>query len=111
MRAILAALVIVTAAGSTAFADSVPGQSSGGRAFWLTDQAWPNPKDDRAKPARDTHYALNYTDELASRFGIKNGRAEFFNDKLGDPNEPGPAIMGTVDHGAAKVVLRWHPDE
>lgn len=109
MRVVLAAIAILIATGAAAQADDLSGRQHT-RAFWLSDQAWPNPTD-HPKLIRDPRFGGTYTDNLAARLGVVNGRAEFFDQSLDGSERGGPKLVGSVDHGAAKVVLRWRPDE
>ena len=47
------------------------------------------------------------TDELASRLGVRDGKMDWARFDLKDSDGNGPAIAGTFDGGAAKMVLRW----
>ena len=100
MRAVVTAIAMVSALATTpATADDL-GRLEGrqhGRAFWLNNQAWPNPQDPshgQSKPP----FTMTYTD----------GR-DFFAQKLGGVGAP--AIVGTVDHGAGMLELRWRMGE
>jgi len=74
------------------------------RAFWLAnDQAFPN-RQDQARPA-PPKFTKTYMDGIVRRFGPSSGHMDFFDRKLGGAY--GPALAGTVDGGAAKLVLRW----
>ena len=100
------ALAILWAFTTAAIADEL-GRSDarhGGRAFWLS-QAWPNPQqDDPAANQPKPRFTMTYTDGIASRFHHSDGGG-LFSQKLGGPGTP--ALVGTVDHGAALLVLRW----
>ena len=50
-------------------------------------------------------YAMTYTDELAGRLGIQNGRWEVFQTRSSDPLVP--SFRGGVDSGGAMFKLQW----
>jgi hypothetical protein len=52
---------------------------------------------------------MTYTEGVARRFGMGSGHMDLFERKLG--GRDGPGLVGTVDGGAAKLELRWHPGE
>lgn len=79
------------------------------RAFWLNEQGWSNPEPQSAAKAPKPKYTMTYTQGVAERLGLSGGHAELFERKLGGTS--GPALAGTLDDGAAKLVLRWHTDE
>ena len=90
------------------------GRAQGG-AFWLKDQPWPNTRRDAAttsSTATRLRYTKNYTDELAARLGVVNGRAEFFHQRLtGSSDAASPALVGSFGRGGAMVAFRWHPGD
>ncbi len=107
MRKFFIAAAILSATAAPAMADDFGRHQ--GRAFWLNDQAWPNPQN---PPVRRTapKFTLTYTDAIAERLGVSGGRMDFFEHRLGS-GETGPALVGTVDGGHALLALRWHPGE
>jgi hypothetical protein len=110
---VFAALAILWALTASAAADEL-GRPEGhhGRAFWLNSQAWPNPpnpQDDTATTSQPKpRFTMTYTDGVASRFHHSDGGG-LFSQKLGGAGAP--ALVGTVDHGAALLVLRWRSGE
>ena len=108
MRAVVTATVMVSALATSAAADDLSrleGRQHG-RAFWLNNQAWPNPPDqvaDQTKPK----FTMTYTDGVASRF--HRGDGGLFSQKLGGVGAP--ALVGTVEHGAGMLKLRWRTGE
>jgi hypothetical protein len=46
---------------------------------------------------------------IARRFGMGEGRADLFEQRLGGAE--GPGLVGTVDGSGPKLELRWHPGE
>lgn len=107
MTRVLAALLAMFAATVPAAADDF-GNRHDSRAFWLKNQSWPNPREQANKTA-PTRFTMTYTEGIARRFGVEGGHADFFQRRLG--GEDGPGLVGTVDNGAAKLELRWHPGE
>ncbi|HWA92582.1 MAG TPA: hypothetical protein VG889_21300 [Rhizomicrobium sp.] len=76
------------------------------RAFWLKPQGWSNPQPEQSSgPPPQTKFTTTYTAGVARRFGLGGGHLDFFARPLGGAG--GPALAGTVDGGAAKLVLRW----
>lgn len=74
------------------------------RAFWLSNaQAFPN-RQDQSRPA-SPQFTTTYMDGIVRRFGPSSGHMDFFDRNLGGAGAP--ALAGTVDGGAAKLVLRW----
>jgi hypothetical protein len=84
------------------------GDAGHGRAFWLNDQAWRDPKAHPEKPPRPK-FPKTYLDGVASRFGPSDGRADLFEHRLGGAWSP--ALVGAVDNGAAMIRLRWRSPE
>jgi len=110
-RVLLTALAFSFAAGSAVAAEDFAriGHHRESRAFWMNDaQAFPNRVDRDAKPAAPK-FTTTYMDGIARRFGPTSGHLDFFSRQLG--GSAGPALAGTVDGGAAKLVLRWHPGD
>ena len=108
MRTVLAVAAAAVIASTPVWADSFSPHSSA-RAFWL-NAPWPADADRNARPAAPK-FTKTYTDGLARRFGVGGGHLDFFERKLGPDGEAGPALVGTVDHGAPSIVLRWHPGD
>ena len=107
MTRVLAVAFAVFAMAGPALADDF-GTRHDSRAFWLRNQSWPNPRaqaDKRPAP----RWTMTYTAGIAKRFGVEGGHADLFQRQLG--GEGGPGLVGTVDNGAAKLELRWHPGE
>jgi len=50
------------------------------------------------------------TDELASRLGFADGKADWMRFNLKDAEGNGPTIAGTFNHGAAMLKMRWIQD-
>jgi hypothetical protein len=50
-------------------------------------------------------YAMNYTDEVARRLGVQDGRWEVFATHPSDPLVP--SFRGGVDNGGAMFKLQW----
>ena len=108
MRAVVTAIAMISALTTTAAADDL-GRLEGrqhGRAFWL-NQAWPNPQDPSPGPAKPP-FTMTYTDGVAARLHLGSSR-DFFAQKLGGAGAP--ALVGTVDHGAPSLELRWRLGE
>jgi len=110
MRAVVTAIAMVSALATTpATADDL-GRLEGrqhGRAFWLNNQAWPNPQDPSPGQSKPP-FTMTYTDGVAARLHLGSSR-DFFAQKLGGVGAP--AIVGTVDHGAGMLELRWRMGE
>ncbi len=110
-RLLVIALALCSAAPSASafdFSRQDFGRQKEGRAFWLRNQGWSNPQP-QAGDVKQTRFTTTYTAGVARRFGLGGGHLDFFDGRLGGAS--GPAIAGTVEGGAAKLVLRWHPDE
>lgn len=103
---VVAAILVIA---TPALADAFARQPKDG-AFWLNDQAWPDPQAHPVKPPAP-RFTLTYTDGVASRLGVTDGRLDLFERRLNGPGESGPAFVGAVDHGAAEIRLRWNPGE
>jgi hypothetical protein len=108
-RVLLAALAASLATGPVFAEDfSRIGIHRNNRAFWLHGpfperQVW----DSKPAPAK---FTKTYTDGVVRRLGLGNGgHLDVFDGRIG--GRGGPAIAGTIDGGAAKLVLRWHPGE
>jgi hypothetical protein len=108
MRFVIFALGVIVATPAAAGGFTMPGVQHHGRAFWLNDQAWPDPQAHPAKPPK-AKFTTTYLDGIASRFGIGADRMNVFEQKLGGAG--GPAIGATVDHGAPMLTLRWNTGE
>lgn len=50
-------------------------------------------------------YAMSYTDEVAGRLGVQDGRWEAFDTRSSDPLVP--SFKGGVDSGGAMLKLQW----
>ncbi len=101
---------MAVSASAPAFAMEI-GRQHDIRDFWLKPQAWSNPRpDSSARSGPPPEFTTTYTAGVARRIGLSGGQMEFFNQPLGGGSS-GPAFAGTVDHGAAKLELRWHPGE
>ena len=111
-RVLLIALGLSFTAGPAA-ADELllPGRHHEGRAFWLNNQAWPNPRTESGAKLDAPKFTKTYMDGVASRFGAGSAHMDFFDRKLGGSGPFSPQLAGTVDGGGAKFVLRWHPGE
>ncbi|HTT97861.1 MAG TPA: hypothetical protein VMF58_07405 [Rhizomicrobium sp.] len=114
MRGLLVALAVLAV--TPAFADDLRNQIDGrhqSRAFWLHDQGWPITRPDAASKAAAQQFTTTYTAGIASRIKMgPGGRLDLFESRLGGGAEPsGPAVVGTVQNGAAMLALRWHPGE
>ena len=108
MRAVVTAIAMVSALTTAAAADEL-GRLEGrqhGRAFWL-NQAWPNPQD-QSQGQTKPPFTMTYTDGVAARLHLGSSR-DFFAQKLGGAGAP--ALVGTVDHGAPSLELRWRMGE
>ncbi|MEI9933026.1 MAG: hypothetical protein WDM89_21460 [Rhizomicrobium sp.] len=83
------------------------------RAFWLNDQAWPITRPDSGTKPPPPKFTKTYMDGLASRFRVgTSGHFDLFERKVGeDFGIPAPALVGTIDHGAAMVEMRWNPGQ
>jgi hypothetical protein len=113
MWLLFSVIAILWALATSAAADEM-GRPDGrhGRAFWLNSQAWPNPPNPPDEPATASppkpRFTMTYTDGVASRLHHSEGGG-LFSQKLGGVGAP--ALVGTVDHGAALLVLRWRSGE
>lgn len=107
MKRVLVIALASFAVAAPAAADDFAGHRES-RAFWQKDQPWPNPRAqaDKAAPSK---FTMTYTEGIARRFGMGSGHMDLFERKLG--GRDGPGLVGTVDNGAAKLELRWHPGE
>jgi hypothetical protein len=103
VKRVLAALLVLSASAVPALGD----EFGRPRAFWLQDQAWPNPRREAETPA--PKFTKTYMDGIARRFGMVRGHMDVFEQKIGGAS--GPGLAATIDGGAAKLELRWHPDE
>jgi hypothetical protein len=109
MRAVVTATAIVSVLATSAAADDLArleGRQHG-RAFWLNNQPWPNPRDQSPGQAKPP-FTMTYTDGVAQRLHLGSSR-DFFAQKLGGVGAP--ALVGTVDHGAGMLELRWRTGE
>ena len=59
------------------------------------------------KPAQP--YAMNYTDEVAQKLGVQDGKWEAFDTHSKDPLMP--SLKGGVEHDKAMVSLQWRPGQ
>ena len=105
MTRVAAIVLAIFAAIVPAVADDL-GNRHDGRAFWLKNQSWPDPRQ-QADKAAPTRFTTTYTEGIARRFGM--GGDHFFERRLG--GESGPGLVGTVHSGAPTLELRWHPGE
>lgn len=106
-RVLLAALAVSVTAGPVMADDfSRIGRHRESRAFWLND-SFPNHPSRASKPA-PSEFTMTYTDGVVRRLGLgAGGHLDVFDRHIGGSG--GPALAGTLDGGAAKLVLRWHP--
>ena len=107
MKRVLAALFVLSATAVPALGDDF-GNRHDTRAFWLKDQPWPMTHG-QADPVPPPRFTKTYMDGIARRFGTGSGHADLFEQRLGGTS--GPGLVGTVDGGAPKLELRWHPGE
>lgn len=81
------------------------------RIFWLSD-GFPGraaaDADSSTVPDTVPKFTKTYVEGLARRFAPSSGHFDLFGSRLG---ADGPALSGTVDGGAAKLVLRWRTGE
>jgi len=114
MRALIVALAVlaVTPAVADDFRSQIDGRHQP-RAFWLHDQGWPITRPESSFKAPPPKFTKTYVEGVASRFSLgSGGHFDLFERKLsGAYGIPAPAVVGTFDHGAAIVALRWHPGE
>jgi hypothetical protein len=75
------------------------------RAFWMSN-AFPSRQDRDGEAKAAPKFTTTYMDGIARRFGPSGGHMDFFDRRLGGAYAP--ALAGTVDGGAAKLVLRWN---
>jgi hypothetical protein len=108
MRFVIFAFGVLAATPAAADGFNLPSAQHHGRAFWLNDQAWPDPQAHPQKPPK-AKFTTTYLDGVASRFGIGPGQKNIFEQKLG--GEGAPAVGATVDHGAPMLTLRWNTGE
>jgi hypothetical protein len=73
--------------------------------------AWPTPHQLEARYADSTPqpYAMNYSDEVAQKLGVQNGRWEAFDTQSSDPLIP--SLKGSIDHSGAMLSLQWRPGQ
>ncbi len=116
MRGAIIALVVLWAA--PAMADDLRNQIDDRhqhRAFWLNSQAWPaTPPDTAEDNAPKPKFTKTYVDGVVSRFSLGGAGKHFdlFEQKIGKGlGIPAPAVVGTFDHGAAMVEIRWNSGE
>jgi hypothetical protein len=101
---------MVWALATSAVADDLgrlEGRQQHGRAFWLNNQAWPNPQDQSPGQTKPP-FTMTYTDGVAARLHLGSS-SDFFAEKLGGTGAP--ALVGTVNHGAGMLELRWRMGE
>ena len=114
MRGAIIALALLSA--TPALCDDLRSQFDGrhqSRAFWLHNQAWPITRPGTSSKTAAPAFTKTYIDGIASRIHVgPGGRVDLFESKLGSGSGmPSPAFVGSFDHGAAMVGLRWHPGE
>jgi hypothetical protein len=115
MRRLIVLLAMLAA--TPAVADDLTSHFDGRhqhRAFWLNNnQGWPATQPDSADNAPPPKFTKTYTAGVASRFSLgSGGHFDLFERKFGAGyGIPAPALVGTFDHGAAMVEMRWHPGE
>jgi hypothetical protein len=65
---------------------------------------------DSAPPPK---FTKTYVDGVVSRFSLGTSEHfDLFERKLGmSLGIPAPSVVGTVDHGAAMLEMRWNPGE
>ena len=82
------------------------------RTFWLT-QSWTEARREMASNTATPKFTTTYTQGIVQRFGVgANGHVDFFQRNLGSGGDPSaPALVGTVNNGAAMLALRWHTGE
>jgi hypothetical protein len=111
---VVLALLVATPAVAEDFAAHFEGRHQH-RAFWLNNtQGWPMTQPDSANnPAPKPKFTKTYIDGVASRFTLgSGGHFDLFERKFAAGyGVPAPAIVGTFDHGAAMLEMRWHPGE
>jgi hypothetical protein len=114
-RVPLVALLVVgvalpATAGPVDFTSRI-GRHRENRIFWMAD-SFPgrSTADVSASTAPDNSqkWTKTYVEGLARRFGPEGGHLDLFGSRLG---ASGPALSGTVDGGAAKLVLRWQTNQ
>lgn len=114
MRALIVALAVLAV--TPAVADDLRSQMDGrhqSRAFWMHNQVWPITRPEPSLKEPQQQFTKTYLDGVASRFSLgSGGHFDLFERKLGGAyGIPAPAVVGTFDHGAAIVALRWHSGE
>lgn len=114
MRGLIVALALlaVTPAVADDFRNQVDGRHQP-RAFWMHNQGWPITGPVSSSKPPQQKFTKTYMEGVASRFSLgAGGHFDVFERKLGGAyGFPAPAVVGTFDHGAAIVALRWHPGE
>ena len=105
MWCLVLALVAIMTTSAWAEPISFGAPRHGARGFWLDEQPWPTPQQDDqpTKPVKPK-YPMTYMDSVAARFGAGTGDVDLFSRRIG---RSGPSVIGTVDDGAPKLVLRW----
>jgi hypothetical protein len=114
MRALIVALAVLAA--TPAVADDLRNQVDGrhqSRAFWMHNQGFPITGPVSSSKPIPQQFTKTYVEGIASRFSLgAGGHFDVFERKLGGAyGLPAPAVVGTFDHGAAMVALRWRPGE
>jgi hypothetical protein len=115
MRGLIVVLAVLVATPAVAedFANHFDGRHHDQRrAFWLNSPqgAWPMTQPESAdNPAPPPKFTKTYVDGVVSRFSLgASAHFDLFEQKLGqDLGIPAPSVVGTFDHGAAMVVMRW----
>lgn len=113
MRRVLLAALALTFAADAAIAAPLEdfariGHRRENRSFWLSN-AFPDRQDRDGEAKAAPKFTKTYMDGIVRRFGPSGGHMDVFDRKLGGAYAP--ALAGTVDGGAAKLVLRWQTGE
>jgi hypothetical protein len=69
--------------------------------------AWPTEHQRQLRFADDQiqPYAMNYTDEVARKLGVREGQWEAFTPRSGDM----PSLKGGLSGGRPMLILQWRP--
>jgi hypothetical protein len=116
MRGLIVVLAVLVA--TPAVADDLTSHFDGRRqqhrAFWLNNQAWPTTQPDTTNDTGPKpKFTKTYVDGVVSRFSFgTGGHFDLFERKFGGSTGiPAPTVVGTFDHGAAMVEMRWNPGQ
>ncbi|HVV65113.1 MAG TPA: hypothetical protein VHC42_06575 [Rhizomicrobium sp.] len=104
MRYLVFAMAAAMATPSMADEIAIAGPHKGSRAFWLDQQPWPTPQQNQPTRTVKPKFPMTYMDSVAARFGAGTGDMGLFSRRIG---RSGPSLIGTIDDGAPKLVLRW----